>query len=167
MSESGLLGKLTRSKVSGPDKKLTFRLIVVHSSAYVHQKSWLMTGWHYWKKELRIPAIIYCLHRPRTTKDSRKKNSSSMPPLRSNLRILRLLLTEDKGLSVQIQSTSTRRTAVDISCPRRLQCSTSAKAIETCWADGQPRKRTQFQSSKIQDCLYAKVSFFNLQEYRS
>ena len=44
VSESGLLGKLTRSTVSGPDKKLNFRLLVVHSSAYVHQKLWMSTG---------------------------------------------------------------------------------------------------------------------------
>ena len=37
VSESGPLRKLTRSKVSGPDKKFNFRLLVVHSSAYVHQ----------------------------------------------------------------------------------------------------------------------------------
>ena len=51
ISESGLLGKLTRSKVSGLDKKLNFRLIVVHSSASVHQESWLMTGWQLLEKE--------------------------------------------------------------------------------------------------------------------
>ena len=44
VTESGLLGKLKRSKVTGPDKKLNFRLLVLHSSANVHQKLWMLTG---------------------------------------------------------------------------------------------------------------------------
>ena len=51
VTESGLLGKLTRSKVSGPDKKLNFRLLVIHSSTYVHQKLWRLTGWRLLEKE--------------------------------------------------------------------------------------------------------------------
>ena len=35
VSETGLLAKLTRSKVSGPDKELNFRVVVIHASAYV------------------------------------------------------------------------------------------------------------------------------------
>ena len=35
----------------GPDKKLNFRFLVVHPSAYVHQKDWLATGWHLLEKE--------------------------------------------------------------------------------------------------------------------
>ena len=34
VTEAGLKGKLRRSKVSGPDKKLNFRIVVVHPSAY-------------------------------------------------------------------------------------------------------------------------------------
>ena len=49
-SESGLLGKLKRSKVTGPDKKLNFRLLLIHSSAYVHQKFWMLTGWQLLEK---------------------------------------------------------------------------------------------------------------------
>ena len=44
VSFSGLNGKLTRTKVSGPDKRHNFRLLVVHPSAYVHQKDWLVIG---------------------------------------------------------------------------------------------------------------------------
>ena len=32
-----------RSEESGPDMKLSFRLLVIHPSAYIHQKYWLMT----------------------------------------------------------------------------------------------------------------------------
>ena len=45
VSETGLLAKLTRSKVSGPDKHLNFRVVVIHASAYVQHKNWLSTGW--------------------------------------------------------------------------------------------------------------------------
>ena len=51
VSENGLVGKLTRSKVSGPDKKLNYRLLIVHSSAYVQHKDWLVSGWEILKRE--------------------------------------------------------------------------------------------------------------------
>ena len=51
VTESGLLGKLKRSKVTGPDKKLNFRLLVIHSSGYVHQKLWMLTRWQLLEKE--------------------------------------------------------------------------------------------------------------------
>ena len=51
VSENGLVGRLTRSKVSGPDKKLNYRLLIVHSSAYVQHKDWLVSGWELLKKE--------------------------------------------------------------------------------------------------------------------
>ena len=51
VSSSGLNGRLTRTKVSGPDKRHNFRLLVVHSSSYVHQKDWLVTGWRLLEKE--------------------------------------------------------------------------------------------------------------------
>ena len=67
VSNSGLHRKLTRSKVSGPDKKLNFRLLVVHPSSCVHQKDWLVAGWNLLEKEapywrdylLRAPANNY------------------------------------------------------------------------------------------------------------
>ena len=51
VSETGLMGELTRSKVSGPDKKLNFRLLAVHSAAYVQHKHWLISGWRILEKE--------------------------------------------------------------------------------------------------------------------
>ena len=42
VSETGRVGKLTRSKVAGPDKKLNYRLLMIHPSAYIHQKEWLV-----------------------------------------------------------------------------------------------------------------------------
>ena len=51
VSETGLVGKLTRSKVSGPDKKLNYRLLVVHSSSHVQHKDWLVSGWKVLDKE--------------------------------------------------------------------------------------------------------------------
>ena len=41
-----LSAKLTRSKISGPDKRWNFRLVIVVPDAYVHQKQWLCTGWN-------------------------------------------------------------------------------------------------------------------------
>ena len=51
MTSSGLEGRLTRTKVSGPDKRHNFRLLVVHPSAFIHQKDWLVTGWRLLEKE--------------------------------------------------------------------------------------------------------------------
>ena len=51
VTESGLLDKRKRSKVTGPDKKLNFRLLVIHSSACVHQKLWMLTGWQLLEKD--------------------------------------------------------------------------------------------------------------------
>ena len=70
VSEAGLVGKLTRSKVSGPDKKLNYRLLLVHSSAYVHHKHWLVSGWKLLEKEapyLRDPhqRIMFVVSRGR------------------------------------------------------------------------------------------------------
>ena len=46
-----LQAKLTRSKVSGSDKYLNFRAVIIHSSAYVHRKDWLAVGWGLLLKE--------------------------------------------------------------------------------------------------------------------
>ena len=54
VSESGLVGKLTRSKVSGPDKKLNYRLLIVHSSAYIQHNGWLLSGWKILEKEAPV-----------------------------------------------------------------------------------------------------------------
>ena len=51
LSEMGLQAKLTRSKVSGSDKHLNFRAVIIHSSAYVHRKYWLAVGWGLLLKE--------------------------------------------------------------------------------------------------------------------
>ena len=53
VTSSGLNGRLTRTKVSGPDKRHNFRLLVVHPSAFIHQKDWLVTGWRLLEKEAR------------------------------------------------------------------------------------------------------------------
>ena len=50
VSETGLLAKLTRSKVSGPDKQVNFRAVVIHSSACVQHKNWLSVGWELLQK---------------------------------------------------------------------------------------------------------------------
>ena len=44
LTSSGLNGRLTRTKVSRPNKRHNFRLLVVHPSAHTHQKDWLVTG---------------------------------------------------------------------------------------------------------------------------
>ena len=51
VSETGLLAKLRRSKVSGPDKRLNFRVVVIHSSAYVQYNNWLSVGWELLRKD--------------------------------------------------------------------------------------------------------------------
>ena len=40
------LPMLTRSKVSGSDKHLNFRNVIIHSSAYIQRKDWLAVGWN-------------------------------------------------------------------------------------------------------------------------
>ena len=51
ISETGLVGRLSRSKVTGRDKRVAFRVLVIHPSAFVHQKDWLTTGWALLSKE--------------------------------------------------------------------------------------------------------------------
>ena len=51
LSEMGLQARLTRSKVSGSDKHLNFRTVIIHSSAYVQRKDWLAVGWDLLLKE--------------------------------------------------------------------------------------------------------------------
>ena len=45
VSATGLQARLTRSKVSGSDKQLNFRAVIIHSSAYVQCKDLLAVGW--------------------------------------------------------------------------------------------------------------------------
>ena len=45
MSSAGLQARLTRSKVSGSDKHLSCRSVIIHPSAYVQRESWLSVGW--------------------------------------------------------------------------------------------------------------------------
>ena len=51
LSEMGLQARLTRSKVSGSDKHLNFRAVIIHYSAYVQRKDWLAVGWGLLLKE--------------------------------------------------------------------------------------------------------------------
>ena len=46
VSATGLQARLTRSKVSGSDKHLNFRTVIIHSSAYVQRRDWLAVGWN-------------------------------------------------------------------------------------------------------------------------
>ena len=45
VSSTGLQARLTRSKVSGSDKHLNFRTVIIHPSAYVQRRDWLAVGW--------------------------------------------------------------------------------------------------------------------------
>ena len=45
VSSAGLQARLTRSKVSGSDKHLSYRSVIIHASAYVQRESWLSVGW--------------------------------------------------------------------------------------------------------------------------
>ena len=51
VSDMGFQAKLTRSKVSGSDKHLNFRAVIIHSSVFVHRKDWLAVGWRLLLKE--------------------------------------------------------------------------------------------------------------------
>ena len=51
ISETELVGKLSRSKATGQDERVAFRVLVIHPSAFVHQKDWLATGWALLVKE--------------------------------------------------------------------------------------------------------------------
>ena len=46
VSATGLQARLTRSKVSGSDKHLNFRTVIIHSSAYIQRRDWLAVGWN-------------------------------------------------------------------------------------------------------------------------
>ena len=45
VSSMGLQARLTRSKVSGSDKHLNFRTVIIHSSANIQRRDWLAVGW--------------------------------------------------------------------------------------------------------------------------
>ena len=45
VSSAGLQARLTRSKVSGSDKHLSCRSVIIHPSAYIQRESWLSVGW--------------------------------------------------------------------------------------------------------------------------
>ena len=45
VDDSGMQAKLTRSKVSGPEKKVVFRIVVVDAGASVQHRDWLATRW--------------------------------------------------------------------------------------------------------------------------
>ena len=45
VTSTGLQARLTRSKVSGSDKHLNFRTVIIHPSAYVQRRDWLAVGW--------------------------------------------------------------------------------------------------------------------------
>ena len=45
VDNAGMHAKLTRSKVSGPDQKVVFRIVVVDAGAFVQHRDWLTTGW--------------------------------------------------------------------------------------------------------------------------
>ena len=45
VTSTGLQARLTRSKVSGSDKHLNYRIVIIHPSAYIQRESWLSVGW--------------------------------------------------------------------------------------------------------------------------
>ena len=45
VTSTGLQARLTRSKVSGSDKHLNFRTVIIHPSAYIQREGWLAVGW--------------------------------------------------------------------------------------------------------------------------
>ena len=45
VTSTGLQARLTRSKVSGADKHLNYRTVIIHPSAYIQRESWLSVGW--------------------------------------------------------------------------------------------------------------------------
>ena len=45
VTSTGLQARLTRSKVSGSDKHLNYRTVIIHTSAYIQRESWLSVGW--------------------------------------------------------------------------------------------------------------------------
>ena len=56
ISETILLARLSRSNVSGPDMRLNFRVVVIHTSAFVQHKNWLSIGWELLQKGCTIRA---------------------------------------------------------------------------------------------------------------
>ena len=50
ISAAGMQAKLTRTKVSGSDKHLNFRTVIIAPAAYVQYKNWLTVGWDLLRK---------------------------------------------------------------------------------------------------------------------
>ena len=45
VDQSGMTAKLSRTKVTGPDKSVGYRIVVVDAAAYLQHKEWMRTGW--------------------------------------------------------------------------------------------------------------------------
>ena len=45
VDQSGMVAKLSRTKVTGPDKSVGYRMVVVDAAAYLQHKEWMRTGW--------------------------------------------------------------------------------------------------------------------------
>ena len=118
ISGSGLLGKLTRSKVSGPDKKPNFRLLVVHSTAYVHHKLWLVTVWQLLEKEAPY-SRDYLLPAPSNNhKGFKNKELKYQAPFAVQSRILAFSSYRGQKIIGRTLGTITRPTTGGTSCPR-------------------------------------------------
>ena len=102
ISEAGLVGKLSRSKVTGRDKRVPFRVLVIHPSAFLHQKDWLATGWALLLKE--APYARDYFHRPTIFAALKGKNSPIIRHSPSNLRLSRWLRIEVYGFSEHLQA---------------------------------------------------------------
>ena len=75
VTSTGLQARLTRSKVSGSDKHLNYRTVIIHPSAYIQRESWLSVGWKLLQEGASHEReIICCQHRRTTTRASKSKN---------------------------------------------------------------------------------------------
>ena len=136
VSETGLVGKLTRSNVSGPGKKLNYRLLVVDSATYVQHKHWLISGWRISEKE--APYVRdYLLPAPTNNfRGFQSKKLKYQAAFGIQSQILSMLSFRGQrlfrfGLDIII-----RPTVGEISCRRRPQYLVSAGLTGTCWVAG-------------------------------
>ena len=151
ISETGLVGKLSRSKVTGQDKRVAFRVLVIHPSAFVHQKDWLSTGWALLMKEAPY-ARDYLL--PNNCRGLKRTELTYQRHLPSNLRLFRWLRITVYGFSEHFPPTTTRPTAAATLCLHQQQFLGSASLTRTCWEVGPPRavKDTPGQLSSRYGC---------------
>ena len=139
ISETGLVGKLSPSKATGQDKRVPFRVLVIHPSAFLHQKDWLVTGWAILLKEAPYARDYLLPALANNYRGFKRKELTYHTAFAVQSRIVSLASYRVYGFSELLQAITTRPTAAATLCLRQQRFLGSASLIGTCWEVGLQR----------------------------